>query len=49
MVSCERKEIGEHKLTSNAEFNLQKEGENAYKTFSAAADHKALKMIISTS
>ena len=31
------------------EFNLQKEGENAYKTFSAAADHKALKMIITTS
>ena len=30
------------------EFNLQKEGEEAYKTFSAAAQHKALKMIITT-
>ena len=41
----------EQKLTSGkcvAEYNLQKEGEEAYKTFSAAAQHKALKMIITT-
>jgi len=30
------------------EFNLQKEGEKAYATFGAAADHKALKMILTT-
>jgi alcohol dehydrogenase len=32
----------------HAEFNLQKEGEDAYRTFSSAAQHKALKMIITT-
>jgi alcohol dehydrogenase len=31
------------------EFNLQKDGEQAYATFSAAAQHKALKMIMTTS
>lgn len=30
------------------EFNLQREGEKAYSTFAAAAEHKALKMIITT-
>lgn len=30
------------------EYNLQKEGEKAYETFGAAAQHKALKMIINT-
>jgi hypothetical protein len=33
---------------TNAEFNLQREGEKAYSTFAAAAEHKALKMIITT-
>lgn len=31
-----------------AEFNLQSEGEKAYSTFGAAAEHKALKMIMTT-
>lgn len=31
------------------EFNLQKDGEQAYATFGAAAQHKALKMIMNTS
>ena len=31
------------------EFNLQKDGEKAYSTFGAAAEHKALKMIMTTS
>lgn len=30
------------------EFNLQKDGEKAYSTFGAAAEHKALKMIMTT-
>lgn len=30
------------------EFNLQKDGEKAYSTFSSAAQHKALKMIMTT-
>ena len=35
-------------LTLVTEFNLQKDGEKAYSTFSAAAEHKALKMIMTT-
>lgn len=31
-----------------AEFNLQKDGEEAYATFGDALKHKALKMIINT-
>lgn len=30
------------------EFNLQQDGEKAYSTFSAAAEHKALKMLMTT-
>ena len=35
-------------LADFAEFNLQSEGEKAYSTFGKAADHKALKMIMTT-
>lgn len=39
----------EASLMVRTEFNLQKDGEQAYSTFGAAAQHKALKMIMTTS
>jgi hypothetical protein len=41
--------VGSALILTMPEFNLQKDGEQAYATFSAAAQHKALKMIMTTS
>jgi len=50
MVSLTRYPSGRSCVANiSAEFNLQKDGEKAYSTFSAAAEHKALKMIMTTS